>query len=353
MSETRPTRFTELDGLRGIAALAVVLSHYTGGYNSRYVGAEKAIFDFHIGAFGVQLFFLISGFVILMSAQNSRRVSDFVISRASRLYPAYWISLSVVLAVSILFVVPKVEISPLIVAGNLTMIQRWLFIPNVNDVYWTLAIEMQFYLIMIVLLLVTKANPSTRFIQYFVYFWLILSLTVSVFAGPYSRGIDPQNVVFPVRIILNLTLSEFGPLFCLGMFAYLARIHAQSYWLLCFPLIVAVVNAGLLHDLWYSFVVAVICLAFLVVVYRERTKFLTIKPMLFYGKISYSMYIIHSIPGYIVITLTIPFLGRDWSMLAAFIIVTLLAWGLHSLGEVRGSRLMKSLLLRIRDGKPT
>lgn len=353
MIEQRPARFTELDGLRGIAALAVVLSHYTGAYNTRYLGAEQASFDFEIGAFGVQLFFLISGFVILMTAQKSRKVSNFVISRASRLYPAYWISLGFIIVVSVIFNVPKVDLSPLIVAGNLTMVQRWMLIPNVSDVYWTLAVEMQFYLIVIVLLLVTKANLSTRFIQYFVYFWLVLSLTVSVFAGPFSRGIDPQNVVFPVRIILNLTLSEFGPLFCLGMFAYLARIHAQKYWLLCFPLIVAVVNAGLLHDWWYSLVVAVICLAFLLVVHRERTKFLTIKPMLFYGKISYSMYIIHSIPGYVVITLTIPLLGRDWSMLAAFIVATFLAWGLHSLGEVRGSRLMKSFLLRIRDGKPS
>lgn len=89
---TRPnltSRFRELDGLRGIAALAVVLSHFTGTHNLRYVDDPAPLFDAWWGGFGVQLFFMISGFVILMSAERARRASDFAIARIARLYPAY------------------------------------------------------------------------------------------------------------------------------------------------------------------------------------------------------------------------------------------------------------------------
>jgi len=72
-------------GLRGIAALAVVVGHFTGTYNTRYPDDPAPIFDFPAGAFGVQLFFMISGFVILISAERARVPTDFVISRVSRL----------------------------------------------------------------------------------------------------------------------------------------------------------------------------------------------------------------------------------------------------------------------------
>lgn len=341
-------RFTELDGLRGIAALAVVFSHFTGIYNFKYDNAPKPFIDFSIGAFGVQLFFLISGFVILMTAQRSTKVSDFVISRVSRLYPAYWISLIVVVIVSIAFAVPKMVLSPLVVALNFTMIQRWFLVPNVVDVYWTLAVEMQFYVIIFLILLFTKAHLTTRVIQYLVYSWLVISVAVSIWASPYSQGISSQAVVLPVRMVLNVTLSEFGPLFCLGMFAYLARNKAQKLWLVVFPLTVAILNAGLLHDWWYALTVAILSFVFLIVIAREQTRVLTTKPFLFFGKISYSMYIIHSIPGYIVITLALPYIGRNWAILAAIIVSTLLAWGLHQIGEVKGTALLKAGLLKIR-----
>lgn len=286
-----------------------------------------------------------------MSAQKSNKVSDFVISRVSRLYPAYWISLFTVVALGLLFSVPKVETSPMVVAGNMTMIQRWLLIPNVNDVYWTLAVEMQFYLVIFLLLLLTRSKITTPVITRVVYTWLVIAVVVSIAVGSYSRGIDPQYVVLPVRILLNITLSEFGPLFCLGMFAYLVRNHSLTKKHLVLPLIVSILNAALLHDLWYSLVVAILALVFLTVTLRANTRILTTKPLLFFGKISYSMYIIHSIPGYIIITLTIPFVGRDLSIIVAFICATLLAWALHNLGEVKGTQIMKSLLLRARDRK--
>ncbi|WP_246956565.1 acyltransferase family protein [Brachybacterium sp. Marseille-Q7125] len=88
----RPGRFRELDDLRGIAAVAVVWSHLTTGYDSKYPDEPSAPVDLGWGAYGVQLFFLISGFVILMTVQRVQRPSGFVISRLARLFPSREVS---------------------------------------------------------------------------------------------------------------------------------------------------------------------------------------------------------------------------------------------------------------------
>ncbi|MFP3442231.1 hypothetical protein R0K18_31325, partial [Pantoea sp. SIMBA_133] len=81
----------------------------------------------------------------LMTARRASRPSDFVISRAARLYPPYWLSLAFAVVILALVQVPGYSLSPGQILVNLTMVQRWLLVDDVVDVYWTLAVEMQFY----------------------------------------------------------------------------------------------------------------------------------------------------------------------------------------------------------------
>src|SRR3954454_2537178 len=83
-------RFQELDVLRGLAALAVVLFHYLTRYDQIYTPRGDVPFGFPFGTSGVELFFVISGFVIFMTLARCASASDFLISRFSRLYPTYW-----------------------------------------------------------------------------------------------------------------------------------------------------------------------------------------------------------------------------------------------------------------------
>jgi peptidoglycan/LPS O-acetylase OafA/YrhL len=342
-------RFRELDGLRGIAALAVVLYHFTGHYNTYYPQDPPARVDIWWGAFGVQLFFLISGFVILMSAEAARRPSDFVISRVTRLYPVYWIVLVLGVVIAAVFAVPNVPLSPDVVAMNLTMVQRWFLVPNVLDVFWTLAVEMQFYVLLFMLLVITRCRLSDRLMVRVVVVWLAVCLVAAVWAFPTSHGLTPQEVPTPVKLILNVTLASYGPLFCTGMIAFLSRRANRVHWLLWPSAIVAVIVTGLTQEWTDAAVVAVICFGFILVTLRDTTPMLLLAPLQWLGKVSYSLYLIHSIVGFVVIHALWPHLGREGAVVVALAVVLVVAWALWAFGERRLSRHMRALLTRLRD----
>ncbi len=139
-----------LDGLRLLAALMVVLYHYTslsGGWNRD----PRVLFPVlepitRYGWLGVEIFFLISGFVICMSTWG-RTVGDFLVSRASRIYPAYWVAIGLTASVVMLWPQVRSVAGPEAVFTNLTMLQQGLGVWDVDGVYWTLFIELKFYLL--------------------------------------------------------------------------------------------------------------------------------------------------------------------------------------------------------------
>lgn len=343
----RSQRFRELDGLRGIAALAVVVYHYTHAYDSLDVTAPPAAFSTPWGRFGVQLFFLISGYVILMSARRAARPSDFVISRVSRLYPVYWMGLVVTTLIATFWALwPTPSVTTFL--GNLTMVQRWFLVDNIDPVYWTLAVEMQFYVMVFVLLVATRCRLRRETLLAAAGAWVAVGIAVAVVVGPVSRGVDPQLVPTPQKILLNLTLAEFAPLFAAGITAYLTRIgELTRWWTLAFST-VAVAVAAVLHDPGYAVAVGVACLIFQVVVARRQTKMLLFRPIQWLGLVSYSLYIGHTALGDLVMWTLIPSVGRDLAMVVALGAVLLLASVLNRFGERRASAAFKASLLRLR-----
>lgn len=343
-------RFTELDGFRGLAALGVVVSHFTTGFDSRYglrsPGDETAPFDGGWGAYGVQLFFLISGFVILMSAQRAKHPSDFVVSRISRLYPAYWIAVTIAIVITIGTNMPHTQLSWTDRLLNFAMVQRWFLIENIDNVYWTLAIEMQFYVLIFLLLLCTRARLTDRVVQIVGMIWLTVSVAVALWAYPTAHGLDPQLVPTATKLVLNATLAEWGPLFVAGMFAFLARERRVSWALPIISAAVAVLNGWLIESTEVAIAVVIIAAVFLFVTMREQTRILTIAPLKWFGKISYSLYITHQLAGFALMHVLLPITGRLMSMAIAFGVVTLLAWGVWWLGEDQGSRAFRALLKR-------
>ena len=341
-------RFRELDGLRGIAALAVVFSHYTGAHNSHYPQDPAAFHDAAWGAAGVQLFFIISGFVIFMSARRADRPSDFAISRAARLYPPYWISLVFAVVLLLLHPVPGFPFTWGQALVNLTMVQRWVGVDNVVDVYWTLAVEMQFYVIILILLYLTRCRLSDRVVLWGSLAWSVISWAVVLFTAPHV-GSDPQRDPLWVKLLNNATVAEYAPLFVLGMALYIARQTGRHRGWVAAAAVSAVGSTFVMRGMPLALEVLVVVLLAVTVMLRKRTSVLLLAPVQWYGKISYSLYILHAIPGYILIHALWPYVGRNMAMLVALAVVSVLAWALQKYGEEALGKAAKRGLTRVRS----
>jgi peptidoglycan/LPS O-acetylase OafA/YrhL len=157
-------RYRMIDALRGIACLAVVFYHAKeGGHLAALEAAAPAWFGQLLahGDSGVAVFFAISGFVIahsmLRDEVSGRYVGRFLLRRSLRLDPPYWAAIALALAAAWLsaravpgktFAMPD--------AGNLLLHVTYLAdlarAPLINPVYWTLCVEVQFYVSFVLLM---------------------------------------------------------------------------------------------------------------------------------------------------------------------------------------------------------
>lgn len=205
-------RVAELDLLRFVAATMVVVYHYT--YRPVIDGqvAETAFDGFQAwsryGYLGVPLFFLISGFVILWSA-DGRTTAQFVRSRFLRLYPMFWVAVAITFAV-LWFAGAMKNASPGMVLANLTILPGYLGAPMIDGVYWTLAVEFKFYVIVGLLI----ATGQMRRIEPWLLVWL-----AALLANEYIQN----------GIVTALTIGHYGYLFVGGCLCYLIRSRGVSW----------------------------------------------------------------------------------------------------------------------------
>lgn len=149
-------RDSTIDGLRGLAALAVVVHHVLHfavrhSSNPDVVAFSALISVDYVdwGRFGVVLFFLISGYVVPEYLLRGGYLSVFAGQRALRIYPVFWVSIIFVLLYKFL---SAGELVPLrTVIGNATLFPQVFSAPWLSGVYWTLNIEIIFYVICILL----------------------------------------------------------------------------------------------------------------------------------------------------------------------------------------------------------
>jgi peptidoglycan/LPS O-acetylase OafA/YrhL len=202
----RRPRIGALDGMRLVAALMVVAYHYlaeSGGWQAP--GSQTFPHTYLLaryGWLGVELFFLISGFVICMSAWG-RPLGDFFVSRVVRLYPAYWLSVVLVTMVVRLWPTTVNQRGPITVLVNLTMLQEPFGHTDVDGVYWTLWAEMRFYLLFAI---VIWRGVTYRRALMFCALWVI---------GCVIAPMTGSNVV------QQLVMPQYAPFFIGGVALYL------------------------------------------------------------------------------------------------------------------------------------
>ncbi|PBC61953.1 acyltransferase [Streptomyces sp. Tue6028] len=213
LTRAHAPRLRALDGLRLVAALMVAGYHYggrDGEVTQAWGSSPQHQFPllhsyFAYGCLGVQVFFVISGFVICMSGWG-RTLRAFFASRASRLLPAYWAAIVIVTAVFALPVVAYKAVSPSDALVNLTMLQQPLGVDRVLGVCWTLWAEVRFYALFA--LCIVLPGASRQRVILFCAGWTLAAAIAQAANEP----------------LLNLVLMpEYAPFFIGGVGLYLVH----------------------------------------------------------------------------------------------------------------------------------
>lgn len=321
-------RLPELDALRGLAALLVVVFHCA---TVNPAGASPAL----VGTAGVDLFFIISGFVIFLSLHRVSTGTEFVRNRISRLYPGYWAA--VTFTYCLLALNPLRHLPPPgwpAYAANLTMVQQLLGVPDLDGPYWTLLIELLFYALM---LLLYKAALLKH----------VHLLGVGLVASSVLVITQLSGTAWVAALIHWVPLVQYLPLFLAGICfyqLYCSRPQPISYYALaacyifCQYLLFWYVGRSRHYTSQhnYGIMLALFYLAFTLVVHNQLA-FLVNRVTLFLGKISYALYLIHQ---YLSTKLLIPFLLTRYHVkfwVAAFgaalpvslVLATLITYGIE------------------------
>lgn len=271
-------RYSFIDGLRGLAAFAVVMFHALRGNHVDFVPPEFA----HIatlGEGGVAIFFVISGFVIMHSISKApitlRFLAYFMLRRSIRLDPPYWAAILLaigfsVLASSVVVGRPPPEFSTGQLIAHLFYGQEILGYLHLNPVFWTLCYEVQFYIVL-ALVLVTRSTAV-----------LILAFCLSLLwplgVVPELRGVFVNlfyAFLLGVGVHFAWSFPRARPLFLVyaGILLIASFIHADLFALISSATALILVSAaikGRIHDT------------------------LNWRWLQFLGMISYSLYLTHN-----------------------------------------------------------
>ena len=146
--------FYSIQYLRGIASVFVLTQHAIHKSESKYGIGSNA---FSIGESGVDLFFIISGFIIAYTSNKHFDLGKFIYSRITRIIPMYWLVTSAALLA--LAVIPEAVNSS---GGKPAILESYLLLPSADSYLikngWTLSYEMYFYFIFALTLLTTNDN---------------------------------------------------------------------------------------------------------------------------------------------------------------------------------------------------
>ncbi len=282
--DVRVKRLAEIDALRGLAAVSVMAFHYTYKFGEVYGFTGSMPFQADWGYLGVNLFFVISGFVIFMTLDRTRVPMDFVVSRASRLFPAYWTAIVLTVCITHVLGLPGKEVSWRVALLNLPMIEQLFRIPPVDGVYWTLLVELLFYGLAF-LLFVTRSIHRVH-----VALGALLGLRLVYWAMAVGAHVD-----LPWRIN-QLLILDFIPFFALGIVAY-RLMHdpsAPANWLTG---ALSIFTLALTDSILMA-AVGTVCFLAVWLAATSRLPFLRARVLVGLGTISYPLYLLHENIGW-------------------------------------------------------
>ncbi|WP_179950951.1 acyltransferase family protein [Xylanimonas oleitrophica] len=349
--EAAAHRLLLLDALRFAAAVAVVVYHFTatptagaylGGRPHEEFAAISGVTRY--GWLAVELFFVLSGFVILMSAQG-RNLAQFVGSRVGRLYPAFWAAVAITALLQAWWPGGR-QPSLADTLLNLTMAPDLFGAVPVQVVFWTLLVELKFYVLVGVVVALGGFTP--RRVVAFALLWPL--------AGMGAQALGWSGVA-------SMLVASYAPYFGVGMILYLMRRDGVTGRLLAtlaatvamgvHHLVPRAEHAARLQDVPVSVPVSVTVFALSVaaVWWASGPRAVVRTPWLataltVAGAITYPLYLVHTQFGYAAIELLGTGVSPWVSLAAALAVSTALSFAIHHAVEKRANRPLRKAVER-------
>ncbi len=296
------TRVNELDLLRFCAAMSVVLFHYA--FMGYYAQGDVSVMAysplaglFKYGYLGVHFFFMISGFVILMTASRAS-LRAFAISRIVRLYPAFWACCTMTFVAIVFMGGSHFSASLHQYLVNMTMLGEFFGARPIDGAYWSLFVEIKFYALVAVVLIMRRIDQA----QIFLILWLIVSIALEL---------------RPIGKLRYLLVVDYSALFIAGAECYLIRSQGLSptklaiivlSWCLAVDQALKqrhALEAFFRAELSTNAVAGIISIFYLVMlsVALRSTGLLAKKSWRLTGALTYPLYLLHQNIGYMIFNL--------------------------------------------------
>jgi len=344
MSEKKSVYFPTIDGLRFIAFSLVFFRHF-----SIY---KPSHFLFEIGWVGVELFFLISGFLltkllVMEVRQNGHiNVKKYFFRRILRIWPLYYLYLLFIVCLSYFFLNHPLSVGRFL--GNIFFIDNWIssieqYNQNVASFHlWSISTEEQYYLFLPFLIpwLIKRNNKTIAVVFIFVYLILLVCRYLAIQA----------NVEHPFIYVLPISGDSFfaGILLGLGLYdQFLKKINSFFAFFCGITIIVIVffIPGRDVIDINQLFIYLLTAVAFslilISVLFSNNRVFLFLfsnKLIRYLGKISYGLYIFHIPVIYCIEKIFLvenPNINIRWSIVLAFALTILIASASYELFEKR------------------
>ena len=344
-----------LDSFRYLAILMVASYHYYFRFFRIYPYGDqyRRFVFFEYGYMGVELFFMISGFVILMTLERSTNLKQFFARRFIRLFPAMVIcSILTFLTFKLLDQQNRLpslhtSLTSFIPSWTFTEPYFWVLLLHrpmnyVDGAYWSLAVEVKFYIAAGVLYFLSK--------KHFFRNWIVVVLAAITVRVLMQQGILTGSVQRALELIL---FPKYIILFTIGMFFFklhnkekinVATVATVVLLALCQIFIVRLVNNTWIEKLYLCAFIGM----FVVFQYRSRwLSFLQIPILQRCGQASYALYLLHEYIGLFLIVVLSSFSVSFLIPVLVFILLTGVAWLIYFRVELPIAKRLKSLLLKL------
>lgn len=339
-------RFYEIDLLRLVSAVLVVLFHYTFIGSTLDFAPEPRTDAFgEYGRYmylGINFFFIISGFVILLSAEDGKP-RQFIISRFVRLYPAYWLCVLLTAGAAVLFNQPAFQVAWSHVLVNLTMLQSGFDVPLVDGVYWTLWIELKFYALVLIMIWLRLL----RFLPWFC--GVVLVASIIALGTPLAASVKPFVAGFP----------HWAGYFACGCVLYLVKSRGLTWGLgvlLLLSVMFCVRQNQVFADLmtgwyqvdfkaWVTVGATLLFFAMMAVIALRDTGLLRNPRFYYLGVLTYPLYLLHENVGFMMFNAWHDLVPGPILIIGVLILMLIASWLIHRWVEKPVQRLLKRKLL--------